>query len=312
MLRKLVVDECESLKWLPRNYNSCALESLEIYMCPSLVCFPNSELPTTLKNIYIQGCENLTSLPEGMMHHNSTCCLENLIIDYCPSLKSFPTGELPSTLKNLAISVCSNLESTSENMCPNNSALDSLYLVRYPNLRTLPECLHNLKNLQIIDCEGLECFPKGGLSVPNLTRLCIAQCRNLKSLPHQMTNLKSLQLLRISGCPRVESFPEEGLAPNLTSLKIDDYEECLLPISLTSITINGMESLASLALRNLISLQVLEISNCPNFCSLASLPATLERLQIQNSPILKARCSKEKGEYWPNIAHIPSIWIVGE
>ena len=266
------------------------------------------------------------------MHHNSTCCLENLIIDYCPSLKSFPTGELPSTLKNLAISVCSNLESMSENMCPNNSALDSLYLVRYPNLRTLPECLHNLKNLQIIDCEGLECFPKGGLSVPNLTRLCIAQCRNLKSVSHQMTNLKSLQLLRISGCPRVESFPEEGLAPNLTSLKIDDCknlktgisewglhtltslssltiknmfpdmvsfpdEECLLPISLTSITINAMESLASLALRNLIYLQVLEISNCPNICSLASLPATLERLQIQNSPILKARCSKEKGEY---------------
>ncbi|KAJ9685437.1 hypothetical protein PVL29_017466 [Vitis rotundifolia] len=249
-----------------------------------------------------------------MMHHNSTCCLENLIIDYCPSLKSFPTGELPSTLKNLAISVCCNLESMSENMCPNNSALDSLYLVRYPNLRTLPECLHSLKNLQIIDCEGLECFPKGGL---------------------------------ISGCPGVDSFPEEGLAPNLTSLKIDDCknlktgisewglhiltslssltienmfpdmvsfpdEECLLPISLTSITINGMESLASLALRNLISLQVLEISNCPNLRSLASLPATLERLQIQNSPILKERCSKEKAEYWPNIAHFPSIRIVGE
>ncbi|KAJ9685438.1 hypothetical protein PVL29_017467 [Vitis rotundifolia] len=39
---KLVVDECESLKWLP-----------QIYMSPSLVCFPNCELPTTLKNIYI-------------------------------------------------------------------------------------------------------------------------------------------------------------------------------------------------------------------------------------------------------------------
>ncbi|KAJ9685432.1 hypothetical protein PVL29_017461 [Vitis rotundifolia] len=38
MLRQLQVSNCKGLKWLPHNYSSCALESLDIsYYCPSLV-----------------------------------------------------------------------------------------------------------------------------------------------------------------------------------------------------------------------------------------------------------------------------------
>ncbi|CBI35126.3 unnamed protein product, partial [Vitis vinifera] len=140
----------------------------KVYACPSLRCFPNGELPATLKKLYIEDCENLESLPEGMMHHNSTC-LEILWINGCSSLKSFPTRELPSTIKRLQIWYCSNLKSMSENMCPNNSALEYLRLWGHPNLRTLPDCLHNLKQLCINDREGLECFPARGLSTSTLT-----------------------------------------------------------------------------------------------------------------------------------------------
>ncbi|XP_059597974.1 putative disease resistance RPP13-like protein 1 [Vitis vinifera] len=344
LLRRLVVSDCKGLKLLPHNYSSCALESLEIRYCPSLRCFPNGELPTTLKSVWIEDCKNLESLPKGMMHHNSTCCLEILTIRKCSSLKSFSTRELPSTLKKLEIYWCPELESMSENMCPNNSALDNLVLEGYPNLKILPECLPSLKSLRIINCEGLECFPARGLSTPTLTELYISACQNLKSLPHQMRDLKSLRDLTISFCPGVESFPEDGMPPNLISLHIrycknlkkpisafntltslssltirDVFpdavsfpdEECLLPISLTSLIIAEMESLAYLSLQNLISLQSLDVTTCPNLRSLGSMPATLEKLNINACPILKERYSKEKGEYWPNIAHIPYIEIDG-
>ncbi|KAL6327945.1 hypothetical protein AAG906_031289 [Vitis piasezkii] len=257
MLRSLKVIGCENLKWLPHNYNSCALEFLDITSCPSLRCFPNCELPTTLKSLWIQDyCENLESLPEGMMHHNSTC-LEILTIKKCSSLKSFSTRELPPPLRNLRF-----------------AALDNLVLEGYPNLKILPECLHSLKSLRIINCEGLECFPARGLSTPTLTSLLIAR---LESFPEDgmPPNLISL---RISCCENLKKpISAFHTLTSLSSLTIQDVfpdmvsfpdEECLLPISLTSLRITEMESLAYLSLQNLISLRSLDVKCCPNLRSL--------------------------------------------
>ncbi|RVW63171.1 putative disease resistance protein [Vitis vinifera] len=306
-LRFLEVYNCEGLKWLPHNYNSCALEHLRIEKCPSLICFPHDKLPTTLKELFIGHCEKVESLPEGMIHRNSTLstntCLEKLTI---------PVGELPSTLKHLEIWGCRNLKSMSEKMWPSNTDLEYLELQGCPNLRTLPNAL------------------------------IASRCENLKSLPQQMRNLKSLQQLKIYQCPRVESFPEEGLAPNLTSLEIGDCknlktpisewglhaltslsrltiwnmylpmvsfsnEECLLPTSLTNLDISRMRSLASLALQNLISLQSYISHTVRKLCSLGLLPATLGRLEIRNCPILKERyCAIFWKGNWPILA---SVWV---
>ena len=420
MLRHLSVLSCGNLKGLPQNYNLCALESLTIFDCPSLRCFPNGEIPTTLKELRILDCYNLESLPEGMgmMRHNSnsnsTCSLEYLDISECPSLKSFSTATcefvLPSTLKLLEISRCSNLESMSENMCPNNTALEYLRLSKYPNLRTLPECLNSLKQLTIWNCKGLECFPSRGLSTSNLTLLHIYKCQNLEYMSSEMRNLKSLEDLRMRHCPGVKSFSEGDFPPNLTSLDVGWCEnlktpisewglqsltslssltidgmfrdmvsfpddKCLLPSSLTALTISGMpsltslplpklhsltslrvsemeslaslplpklhsltslqvgkmeslasmplpkldslnslqvremKSLPSLPLQNLTSLQSLRISSCPKLHSLGLLPSTLENLEILDCPIIKKRCLKGKGLYFPNIAYIPCIRI---
>ncbi|XP_034703879.1 putative disease resistance RPP13-like protein 1 [Vitis riparia] len=325
MLRRLELFYCGGLKSLPHNYNSCPLKYLSIDSSPFLKCFPNGELPTTLKKLRIGDCRSLESLPEGLMHRNSTsssntCCLEELRIENCSSLNSFPTGELPSALKNLSIRGCTNLESMSEKMSPNSTALEYLRLEGYPNLKSLKGCLDRLRKLDINDCGGLECFPERGLSIPILEYLEIKRCENLKSLTHQMRNLKFLRSLTISQCPGLESFPEGGLAPNLTSLEINNCKNlktpisewgfdtlttlsnliikkmfpdmvsfCRLPFTLTSLYIDGMESLASLALRNLISLQFLHISNCPNLRSLGPLPATLAELSINGCPTIKER-----------------------
>ena len=351
-LQELKLERCPKLISFPEAALSPLLRSLVLQNCPSLICFPNGELPTTLKHMRVEDCENLESLPEGMMHHKSsstvsknTCRLEKLWIKNCSSLKFFPTGELPSTLELLCIWGCANLESISEKMSPNGTALEYLDIRGYPNLKFLPECLTSLKELHIEDCGGLECFPKRGLSTPNLMHLRIWRCVNLRSLPQQMKNLTSVHTLSIRGFPGVESFLEGGLPPNLTSLYVGlcqnlktpisewglltltslselsicgvfpnmasfSDEECLLPPSLTYLSISELESLTSLALQNLVSLTELGIDCCCKLSSL-ELPATLGRLEITGCPIIKESCLKEKGGYWPNFSHIPCIQIDG-
>eukprot|EP00261_Vitis_vinifera_P038697 XP_019079940.1 PREDICTED: putative disease resistance RPP13-like protein 1 isoform X1 [Vitis vinifera] len=168
MLRKLRVYGCEGIKALPGDWmmmrmdgdntnSSCVLERVQIMRCPSLLFFPKGELPTSLKQLIIEDCENVKSLPEGIM---GNCNLEQLNICGCSSLTSFPSGELPSTLKHLVISNCGNLELLPDHM-PNLTYLEikgckGLKHHHLQNLTSL-ECLY------IIGCPIIESLPEGGL-----------------------------------------------------------------------------------------------------------------------------------------------------
>ena len=305
------------------------LEKFVIIKCPKLVC----------------------GLP-GMGHKRYLVGLQELVIMDCGGLTCLWEEEgqgVLCNLKILRIYHCAELE-------------------KLPSVMHL-ECINSLKELHIGDCKGLECFPSRGLSTSNLTLLDIDKCQNLEYMSSEMRNLKSLEGLRMRHCPGVKSFPEGDLPPNLTSLEVRWCEnlktpisewglqsltslssltihgmfrdmvsfpddKCLLPSSLTALTISGMpsltslplpkldslnslqvremKSLPSLPLQNLTSLQSLRISSCPKLHSLGLLPSTLENLEILDCPIIKKRCLKGKGQYFPNIAYIPCIRIDGE
>ncbi|KAL6327024.1 hypothetical protein AAG906_013191 [Vitis piasezkii] len=180
-LRSLKISSCDKLERLPNGWQSLAcLEELKIKYCPKLVSFPESKyvssligfprgrLPITLKELYISDCEKLESLPEGIMHYDSTnvAALQSLAISHCSSLTSFLRGKFPSTLKGLNIWDCEHLESISEEMFHStNNSFQSLSIVRYPNLRALPNCLYNLTDLYIANNKNLELLPP----IKNLT-----------------------------------------------------------------------------------------------------------------------------------------------
>ncbi|RVW40759.1 putative disease resistance protein RGA1 [Vitis vinifera] len=333
MLRGLAISNCESLSSLPdrmmmRNSsnNVCHLEYLEIEECPSLIYFPQGRLPTTLrrllisncklpptlKKLWIGECEKLESLPEGIMHHHSNnttnCGLQILDILEGSSLASFPTGKFPSTCKSIMMDNCAQLQPISEEMfhC-NNNALEELSISRLPNLKTIPDCLYNLKDLRIEKCENLDLQPHLLRNLTSLASLQITNCENIKVPLSEwgLARLTSLRTLTIG-----------GIFPEATSFSNHHHHFFLLPTTLVELCISSfqnLESLAFLSLQTLTSLRKLGVFQCPklqSFIPKEGLPDMLSELYIRDCPLLIQRCSKEKGEDWPKIAHIP--WCEGE
>ncbi|WKA02078.1 hypothetical protein VitviT2T_020311 [Vitis vinifera] len=303
-LKHLKIENCANLQRLPNGLQSLTcLEELSLQSCPKLESFPEMGLPSMLRSLVLQKCKTLKLLP----HNYNSGFLEYLEIEHCPCLISFPEAPTlvvlkswrsenvhPSTLKRLEIWDCGQFQPISEQMLHSNTALEQLSISNYPNMKILPGFLHSLTYLYIYGCQGLVSFPERGLPTPNLRDLYINNCENLKSLSHQMQNLSSLQGLNIRNCQGLESFPECGLAPNLTSLSIRDCvtlkvplsewglhrltslsslyisgvcpslaslsdDDCLLPTTLSKLFISKLDSLACLALKNLSSLERISI-----------------------------------------------------
>ncbi|MBA0826717.1 hypothetical protein Goarm_011542 [Gossypium armourianum] len=329
LLEDLEIEECPSLTRFPSGRLPPTLKRLKLQDCASLCSLPEGLMQAD--------------------NNKYASYLEHLEVIGCPSLKNFPEGKLPTSLKVLRIWDCWQLKPLLDRMLPDNASLEYVDILKYSNLESLPESLQNLMclvELNINSCKDLECFPEIGLPLPNLRKLNICSCDKLKSLPDQMLYLTSLQYLTICDCPRL-SFPRGGLPPNLLSLEIwyckelkdpvskwnlhtltslrefsiaggpdmvSFPHECLLPPTLVSIYMASLNNLKSLtvSLQNLLSLEELEVVECPKLRNLPreGLPATLGRLCIRNCSLLENRCSRDKGEYWPLIAHIPCIEIV--
>lgn len=167
------------------------------------------QLPLSLKDLSIAFCDNLRTLveeegiPKGSRKYSSH--LEYLHILSCPSLTSiFSENELPATLQRLEVNSCSKLalltlsgnlpqglkylELTScskwESIADDNTSLQVIKVFRCKNLKTLPDGLHKLNNLQAFTiCKNLVSFPKGGLPSTQLRDPDITGCQKLEALP---------------------------------------------------------------------------------------------------------------------------------
>ncbi|GLT25986.1 hypothetical protein SLA2020_010810 [Shorea laevis] len=345
-LKKLQLEDLVVLESLPDGLikigdggnNMLQLEELVIKGCERLKSFPRDKLPSTLKRLKIQNCENLESLPEVVNP-------EHLQINNLPSLKCFPSSKLPSALKRLEIKKCKQLESLPDRLLQDCTQLEEMQIEDVENLRSLPiDFMHNLNGLvelKLNSCEGFESLPQMDPSfVPNLKTLKILYLKNLKSLPNEMCNLTSIRCLIIWCCPGIASIPEGGFPLNLktlvisgkgltqsmlewgldrlTSLESFQIEEICppdnlqLPKFLKSLTITGVSNVKSIPkvlLQNLLSLENLGFYWCPKLRSLPKegLPTSLQQFRLFCCPFLKERCSEEKGDYWPLIAKIPCV-----
>ncbi|XP_034704518.1 putative disease resistance RPP13-like protein 1 isoform X3 [Vitis riparia] len=272
----LYIRKCDSVEsLLEEEILQTNMYSLKICDC-SFYKSPNKVgLPTTLKSLSISDCTKLDLLlPELFRCHHPV--LENLSInggtygnslslsfsisDIFPRLTDFKIIGLkgleelcisisegdPTSLRNLKISRCPNL------VYIQLPALDSMCheICNCSNLKLLAHTHSSLQELRLEDCPELLLHREGVPS--NLRELEIQGCNQLTSqMDLDLQRLTSLTHFTITGgCEGVELFPKE----------------CLLPSSLTYLSIWGLPNLKSLdnkGLQQLTSLLHLEIWNCP-------------------------------------------------
>ncbi|CAL5379550.1 unnamed protein product [Camellia sinensis] len=295
-LQELLVSECASLTYLlSRGGLPSTLKQLGIELCENLESLFVAEgikidCPP-LETICIEFCGSLKSLPEA----NNLRNLSELQINYCYNLEPLSLGghdennnnmNQLSSLQKLCLYKCrAGMVSyfVKEGSFPTNITSLEIGNLRGDDVGQLPLPLkwglYKLSSLTTLQLQGRDwpwrdtvSFPEEGMFLPtSLLNLTILHFPNLERLSYEeFRNLTSLQTLEIWGCPRLASFPKEGLPP---------------------------------------SLLLLSIYNCPELATFPEqgLPPSLLSLDIGRcNPILKQKCEKGK-EYWPIIQYIPNV-----
>nr|AAB63274.1 resistance complex protein I2C-1 [Solanum lycopersicum] len=346
-LEKLSIKNCPELSLeIPIQFSS--LKRLDICDCKSVTSFPFSILPTTLKRIKISGCPKLKlEAPVGEMFVEYLSvidcgCVDDISPEFLPTARQLSIENchnvtrflIPTATESLHIRNCEKLSMA----CGGAAQLTSLNIWGCKKLKCLPELLPSLKELRLTYCPEIE----GELPF-NLQILDIRYCKklvngrkewhlqrltelwikhdgsdehiehwelpssiqrlfifNLKTLSSQhLKSLTSLQFLRIVG--NLSQFQSQGQLSSfshLTSLQTLQIWNFL-----------NLQSLPESALPS--SLSHLIISNCPNLQSLPlkGMPSSLSTLSISKCPLLTPLLEFDKGEYWTEIAHIPTIQI---
>eukprot|EP00261_Vitis_vinifera_P031617 XP_019072860.1 PREDICTED: putative disease resistance protein RGA4 isoform X1 [Vitis vinifera] len=281
------------------------LSKLEISGCPKLtsLLLPLS-LDSPLSSLHIFECSDLASL-----NLHSYPLLSSLNISCCGELTSLLVPPSP-LLSQFNISSCDKLASLELH----SSLLSHLWIYDCPKLTSLLLPPSPRSELSILHCGDL-----AYLELPSLSQLCIEDCGHLASL--KLSSSPLLSSLTISHCPELTTMQLSSL-PCLKTLKLCNVRErvfrqlmLVTDSSLESLYMEGihdMESLRRELLAHASTLQRLSITKC---YGLATLPhwisslTSLTELDIRDCKQIAERCRRETGQDWPQIAHIPEIYI---
>ncbi|GKV29385.1 hypothetical protein SLEP1_g38318 [Rubroshorea leprosula] len=206
------------------------LVALRISDCGMLYRIPGISGFSSLQQLSVVWCNELTSLGDGDGAVLTSLSLKELHIYQCGKLKSCPVSGL-SSLGRLFIQCCDEMTSVGDS----DGALT----------------LISLKNLSITKCNKLERFLVSGLS--SLEALQIWHCKVISSIGDSLLSSTCLKQLCLLECPELKFVPSlEGLV----SLKIVKLNDC-----------DGLECLPS-GLSSCTALEELTIWNCCNLVSI--------------------------------------------
>jgi Leucine-rich repeat (LRR) protein len=143
---------------------------------------------SSLRTMIVFECSRFKSLSNGVRH---LTCLETLEISFCPQFVFPHNMDSLTSLRRLEVwrsneSILDGLETSFSNI----PSLQSLSLIGFPSLTSLPYWLGAMISLQV---------------------LCITRFPKLSSLPDNFQQLRNLQKLTIDDCPLLEKRCKRGI-----------------------------------------------------------------------------------------------------
>eukprot|EP00258_Populus_trichocarpa_P031009 XP_024447028.1 protein SUPPRESSOR OF npr1-1, CONSTITUTIVE 1 isoform X2 [Populus trichocarpa] len=309
VLRKLSIDQCLDLTTCPtisQNMKSLRLWGTSIKEVPQ-------SITGKLKVLDLWGCSKMTKFPE-VSGDIEELWLSETAIQEVPSSIQFLTR-----LRELEMNGCSKLESLPEITVPMES-LEYLGLSE-TGIKELPSSIQSLTRLRDLDmsgCSKLESLPEitvpmeslvelnlsktgikelPSISFKHMTSLKILKLDGtpLKELPSSIQFLTRLQSLDMSGCSKLESFPQitvpmESLAElNLSKTGIKELPlsikdmVCLKKLTLEGTPIKELP----LSIKDMVCLEELTLHGTPIKALPDQLPPSLRYLRTRDCSSLE-------------------------
>lgn len=333
------------LKNLPRSIaNLQGLKTLKLQNCRDLVTLPKNTFNLTkLQHLDLGSLCTLNSMPPRLGELTQLRRLSAFLVGHEPRCGISEVSNLNHLQGELCLSrlenVPNSIDATAANLS-DKSMLRSLTLQWSQRQRSdsliadeVIESLQpstNLKYLQLLGYGGSR-FPTwiADPSFIDLVNINLSLSENCKVLPPlgRLPSLKSLTLDALTGIRVIdyhicrENYENDDVAfPKLQNLALvslrsleewKDVSKSDFP-SLVKLEIKGCSKLVTVcSLSNMLSLQHLQISQCPLFPSLPAdgvLPTSVQEVVIEECPLLESSCSSD-GKDWHKIKHVRSVWI---
>ncbi|CAN1750923.1 Putative disease resistance protein RGA3 [Linum perenne] len=343
-LVEFVLKDCRKCKYFPPLHQMPFLKKLIVVGCPQLKGINNNDEDLhrfqCLAHLFIRDCPMLTQIPTYPTVEGNLELIGTSLEPLARTMKMRSAGKGVHPLSKLTTLMLSRINDTLQSLPDADfNSLSSLQELRLENCHRgvkVPSSLCSSTSLTMINisfCKTIEYLPPLH-TLPSLVELYLSNCSELKGCwwkekddhnecwPH-FTSLSTLKILK---CPNLIQFP---LFPTVQDLELQNTSSHALvrtmkmklaalvtPLSkLTCLVLRDIDDLESLpedGLRNLTSLQELDIRNCPR---LASLPpamrqlTSIQSLKLVNCPQLNDRFENREGEDWLNISHIPNIFV---
>ncbi|XP_074288916.1 putative disease resistance protein RGA1 [Silene latifolia] len=346
-LVEITLSNCERLDGIPVLSNLKHLKSLTLselnnleYMEISAISRIGSsgskDIPffPSLEFLELEGLERLKGWWKGVGDGNSTSgmplwlpsfprlstltitdCAKLISLPPCPSLESLWLNRINKVLRILPGEGPANLDLSFYVEVDSVGYLATLSAFRFTSITINDD--QESKSLSEIE----EVFK----SSSSLRRLDIENCGRLTSVKPALEHLTALESLSLDGIPIVdEEFEDDmlwrSLSHNLRSLQLKSLDALkMLPRGMKHLTaleklyIDDCKWLKGLPewIGCLSSLESLMIDCCDNLKSLGGIQSitSLQKLHIYGCSYLKERCEEPRGKEWPNIQHIPYIFL---
>ncbi|XP_071720419.1 disease resistance protein RGA2-like [Rutidosis leptorrhynchoides] len=188
------------------------LEKLSIFCCKSLTSVimstTSQELPSSLRSLEVDDCENLKSLFHEEQLQSLTC-LEEMRITTCENMNdSFPCGLWPPNLRKLKIEEL-------------KKPMSEWGMQNYPNSLVHLDLYGKNSGVTSFAMEGDEMNTAASTSFllpPSLTHLTIWKFKDVESISEVVQHLTHLQQLTIWWCPNIKDVPK-----STSSLMVEIY-----------------------------------------------------------------------------------------